>query len=192
MVIQLHNFYKKSQKPKPKSQEAGSMEKYVFESKDAAMKMANKIGMKNVHSHKSGDGKTLWMPGKNMQEFQSWYKEHSEGKYKYKDPKTGEIYQYERKGIYRKNGRALIPVRAAEYQGRKVKLGKPFLTPDGPKKRSVYVKNDKGNVVKVNFGDPNMKIKKNDPARRKSFRARHNCDNPGPRWKARYWSCKAW
>tara|TARA_R100001163_G_C5040000_1_gene178351 strand:- start:195 stop:812 length:618 start_codon:yes stop_codon:yes gene_type:complete len=81
---------------------------------------------------------------------------------------------------------------AAEYQGRKVKLGKPFLTPDGPKKRSVYVKNEKGNVVKVNFGDPNMKIKKNDPERRKSFRARHNCDNPGPRWKARYWSCKAW
>ncbi len=82
--------------------------------------------------------------------------------------------------------------KAVEYQGRKVKLGKPFLTPDGPKKRSVYVKNDKGNVVKVNFGDPNMKIKKNDPGRRKNFRARHNCDNPGPRWKARYWSCKAW
>jgi len=66
------------------------------------------------------------------------------------------------------------------------------LTPDGPKKSSVYVKNDKGNVVKVNFGDPNMEIKKDSPARRKSFRARHNCDNPGPRWKARYWSCKAW
>ena len=82
--------------------------------------------------------------------------------------------------------------KAAEYQGKKVKLGKPFLTPDGPKKRSVYVKNGSGNVVKVNFGDPNMKIKKNDPNRRKSFRARHNCDNPGPRWKARYWSCKAW
>jgi len=81
---------------------------------------------------------------------------------------------------------------AVEYQGRKVKLGKPFLTPDGPKKRSVYVKNEKGNVVKVNFGDPNMKIKKNDPGRRKNFRARHNCENPGPRWKARYWSCKAW
>jgi hypothetical protein len=81
---------------------------------------------------------------------------------------------------------------ASEYQGRKVTLNKPFLTPDGPKKRSVYVKNDKGNVVKVNFGDPNMKIKKSDPARRKSFRARHKCDNPGPKWKARYWSCKMW
>ena len=82
---------------------------------------------------------------------------------------------------------------AAEYQGRKVKLGKPFRTPDGPKKFSVYVKNDKGNVVKVNFGDPNMEIKKDNPARRKSFRARHKCDTaPGPRWKARYWSCKMW
>lgn len=81
---------------------------------------------------------------------------------------------------------------ASEYQGRKVTLNKPFRTPKGPKKMSVYVKNEKGNVVKVNFGDPNMTIKKSDPARRKSFRARHNCDNPGPKWKARYWSCRAW
>lgn len=80
----------------------------------------------------------------------------------------------------------------AEYHGRKVSLGKPFLTPDGPKKRSVYVKNAKGNVIKVNFGDPNMKIKKSIPARRKSFRARHHCQNPGPRTKANYWSCRAW
>ena len=80
----------------------------------------------------------------------------------------------------------------AEYQGRKVSLGKPFLTPDGPKKRSVYVKNPKGNVVKVNFGDKKMKIKKSNPKRRKSFRARHNCSNPGPRHRAKYWSCRAW
>jgi len=78
----------------------------------------------------------------------------------------------------------------AEYQGRKVTLNKPMK--GDVKKSKVYVKNAKGNVVKVNFGDPNMKIKKNIPARRKSFRARHNCDNPGPKWKARYWSCKAW
>ena len=72
-------------------------------------------------------------------------------------------------------------------------LNKPFRTSKGPKKFSVYVKNDKGNIVKVNFGDPNMEIKRDDPARRKSFRARHKCDvNPGPRWKARYWSCKMW
>ena len=84
---------------------------------------------------------------------------------------------------------------SSEIQGAKLKkvLNKPFRTPKGPKKFSVYVKNDKGNVVKVNFGDPNMEIKRDDPARRKSFRARHQCDtNPGPRWKAKYWSCKFW
>ena len=71
-------------------------------------------------------------------------------------------------------------------------LNKPFRTSGGPKKFSVYVKNEKGNIVKVNFGDPNMEIKRDDPARRKSFRARHNCDNPGPKTKAKYWSCKMW
>jgi hypothetical protein len=72
-------------------------------------------------------------------------------------------------------------------------LNKPFRTPKGPKKFSVYVKNEKNNIVKVNFGDPNMEIKRDDPARRKSFRARMKCDtNPGPRWKANYWSCKMW
>ena len=83
-------------------------------------------------------------------------------------------------------------VEAAEYDGRKVELNNPTRASDGKKKFTVYVKNEKGNVVKVNFGDPNMEIKKDNPARRKSFRARHNCDNPGPKWKARYWSCKAW
>jgi len=78
----------------------------------------------------------------------------------------------------------------SEYQGRKVKLNKPMA--GDVKKSKVYVKNEKGNVVKVEFGDPNMTIKKHIPARKKSFRARHNCDNPGPKWKARYWSCKAW
>lgn len=81
---------------------------------------------------------------------------------------------------------------ATEKNGKKVTLNKPFRTPDGPKKFSVYVKNDKGNVVKVNFGDPNMEIRRDDPERRKSYRARHNCDNPGPKWKANYWSCKMW
>jgi hypothetical protein len=71
-------------------------------------------------------------------------------------------------------------------------LGKPFLTPGGPKKRAVYVKNEKGNTIKVGFGDPNLSIKRDNPERKKSFRARHNCDNPGPRTKARYWSCKYW
>jgi hypothetical protein len=81
---------------------------------------------------------------------------------------------------------------ASEYQGRKVTLNKPFRTSNGPKKFAVYVKNESGNVVIVRFGDPNMTIKKNIPERRKSFRARHNCDNPGPKWKARYWACKSW
>ena len=78
----------------------------------------------------------------------------------------------------------------AEYRGRKVPLGKKMA--GDVKKSKVYVRGPKGNVVKVNFGDPNMTIKKSNPARRKSFRARHNCDNPGPRWKARYWSCRSW
>ena len=95
---------------------------------------------------------------------------------------------------------AEVDLDEAEYQGRKVKLGKP--TRGDVKKFKVYVKNPKGNVVKVNFGhggtsakkagQKTMKIKKSNPARRKSFRARHNCDNPGPRHKARYWSCRAW
>ena len=78
----------------------------------------------------------------------------------------------------------------AEYQGRSVPLGKPMK--GDVKKSKVYVKGPSGRVVKVNFGDKTMKIKKSNPARRKSFRARHNCANPGPRHKARYWSCRAW
>lgn len=79
----------------------------------------------------------------------------------------------------------------ATYKGRKVSLNRPFRTPGGSKKSAVYVK--AGNKVKiVRFGDPKMTIKKHNPARRKSFRARHNCANPGPKTKARYWSCKAW
>jgi len=85
----------------------------------------------------------------------------------------------------------------AEYQGRKVKLNKPMR--GDVKKFKVYVKNDKGNVIKVNFGHggtsakrPTMRIRKSNPKARKSFRARHNCDNPGPKTKARYWSCRKW
>ena len=89
------------------------------------------------------------------------------------------------------------PIDEAEYQGRKVKLGKPMA--GDVKKFKVYVKNPKGNIVKVNFGHggssvkgKSMRIRKNNPAARRSFRARHNCDNPGPRHKARYWSCRKW
>jgi hypothetical protein len=96
---------------------------------------------------------------------------------------------------------ATAQVQEAEYQGRKVPLGKPMR--GDVKKFKVYVKDPKtGNVKKVNFGhggksakragEKTLSIKKSNPARRKSFRARHNCDNPGPRTKARYWSCRAW
>lgn len=87
-------------------------------------------------------------------------------------------------------------INEAEYQGRKVKLGKPMQ--GDVKKFKVYVKNPQGNVVKVNFGhkgkgnEKTMKIRKSNPQARKNFRARHNCDNPGPRHKARYWSCRKW
>ena len=96
-------------------------------------------------------------------------------------------YDYDIEDVYNEYDKMIAK------EKKKVKLNKPFRTPDGPKKFSVYVKNDKGNVVKVNFGDPNMEIRRDDDARRKSFRARHKCDtNPGPKYKARYWSCKFW
>jgi hypothetical protein len=78
----------------------------------------------------------------------------------------------------------------AKYQGKEVPLNKKL--PGDVKKSKVYVKKPDGKVVKVNFGDKKMRIKKSNPARRKSFRARHNCANPGPKWKARYWSCRSW
>ncbi len=84
----------------------------------------------------------------------------------------------------------------ATYRGKKVTLNKPSRVSKGEpgygrKKSKVYVK-DGAKIKKVMFGDPKMTIKKNNKARRKSFRARHNCDNPGPKTKAKYWSCKAW
>ena len=105
---------------------------------------------------------------------------------------------YEMVGTKKKNGKTVpncVPkneeIEEATYQGREVPLNKPMA--GDVKKSKVYVDLDgDGKATKVNFGDKNMKIKKNIPARRKSFRARHNCDNPGPKDKARYWSCKAW
>ena len=81
----------------------------------------------------------------------------------------------------------------AEKKKGKAPLNKPFRLPSGSKKKfGVYVKNDKGNIVMVKFGDPNMSIKRDNPERRKAYRARHGCDNPGPKYKANYWSCKMW
>jgi hypothetical protein len=115
---------------------------------------------------------------------------------KYKEAATDDERDAIAKQIddYTRQKRAIVPddweLEEAKYQGREVPLGKPMA--GDVKKSKVYVKGPKGNVVKVNFGDKKMKIKKSNPKRRKSFRARHNCDNPGPRWKARYWSCRAW
>jgi hypothetical protein len=107
------------------------------------------------------------------------------------------IYEDEDGSVQNTNFIADDMLNEAEYQGRKVQLGK--IMQGDIKKFKVYVKNDKGKVVKVNFGfggksakGKRMVIKKNNPKRRKSFRARHNCENPGPRWKPRYWACKTW
>jgi GrpB-like predicted nucleotidyltransferase (UPF0157 family) len=85
-----------------------------------------------------------------------------------------------------------MEIEEAEYQGKKVTLNKPVRSSNGPKKFHVYVRNDKGNVVKVNFGDPNMEIRKDNPKARKSFRARHKCDQKKDKTTAGYWSCKKW
>jgi hypothetical protein len=77
----------------------------------------------------------------------------------------------------------------AEYKGRKVNLNKPFRTPKGPRKFAVYTKNENGKVVLVRFGQPGMRVRNDDPAASKSFRARMRCDSPGPRWKPRWWAC---
>jgi hypothetical protein len=149
----------------------------------------------NIRKKKEREGKKYRpaKPGdKDRPDPEAWKKAGAE--YVYENPKTGERFNYIRQGNYKKDGVALVyKGKAAEYQGRKVTLNKPFLTPDGPKKRSVYVRNDKGNIVKVNFGSKEMKIRKSNPEARKSFRARHKCDtNPGPKWKAKYWSCLQW
>jgi hypothetical protein len=99
------------------------------------------------------------------------------------------------KGIY--EGKEVIldvpfleeEINEAEYRGRKVNLNKPFRTPSGPRKFGVYTKNEKGNIVKVGFGEPGMRVRNADPARARSFRKRMRCDNPGPKWKPRYWAC---
>ena len=112
-------------------------------------------------------------------------------------PKNETLYEDEYGSVEETNFVVGDLLTEAEYQGRKVQLGK--VMQGDVKKSKVYVKNDKGKVVKVNFGfggksahGKRMVIKKNNPERRKNFRARHNCENPGPRWKPKYWSCRAW
>jgi len=107
---------------------------------------------------------------------------------------------YRMVGWKKKNGKRVpncVPIEDGKpepmkEEDEKKTLNKPFRLKGDNKKFGVYVKNDKGNTVLVKFGDPNMEIKRDDPERRKAFRARHNCDDPGPKWKARYWSCRQW
>jgi predicted kinase/nicotinic acid mononucleotide adenylyltransferase len=114
-------------------------------------------------------------------------------KKKYQDDTPGQTCEEEDWGCWCSEENLLeSELQEAEYQGKKVTLNDPVRSSDGKKKFHVYVKNEKDNIIKLGFGDPNMEIKRDDPARRKSFRARHNCSDPGPKWKARYWSCYQW
>jgi hypothetical protein len=191
------------------SGDPGEMQEYVFVNKDMAIEKSKMIGMNGVvHEEKLGDGTTVYIPGPSDEMFNSWYRRkkmehmrrmseapnHYDESMMHKDHKEeeGKIHKDEEAKMH-KDEEAEAPNHYKSYGDKHVKLNKPFRTPDGPKKFSVYVKNEKGNVVKVNFGDPNMEIRRDDPDRRRNFRARHQCDtNPGPKWKARYWSCKMW
>jgi hypothetical protein len=194
----------------------------VIELDDAALEMLTNEGLTflegevvNEEKQKGVDGKACWKGYKRMGTKQKGGKtvdncvkmgedldesglQYYTGKKKYGKDGMSALAQAGRAGaseeelgkIKDKFKKEDADVDEAKYQGREVQLGKKMA--GDVKKSKVYVKNAKGNVVKVNFGDKKMRIKKSNPARRKSFRARHNCKNPGPRWKARYWSCRSW
>lgn len=173
---------------------------WIFVDREDAMRVAQHIGLHGIFKHVGSDGREYWIPGQTQDEFMFWLEIQDEI-----DKNPPIVSKMDPNQLAEKDVHITHPIheylepqqlendiiQAAEKSA-KVKLNKPFRTPSGPKKFSVYVKNDKGNVVKVNFGDPNMSIKRDDPERRKSYRARHNCDNPGPKFKANYWSCKMW
>lgn len=159
------------------------------EYKDSALhqrvvEKADKLFPKNSYT------KNLWI-------LREYKKRGGQVKYKGEKPKNGTIKKQVTSESY--DGRKqeyLFKVRFENYElaseKKKVHLNKPFRTPGQRKKFAVYVKNDKGNIVLVRFGDPKMEIKRDDPKRRKSFRARHHCESPGPKWKAQYWACQTW
>ena len=134
------------------------------------------------------DGKVADIKGQ-IAELEAEQEENEFGSYAY-DTVNGELQYLYAKLDKAEKGVAEGDVDEAKYQGREVPLGKKMA--GDVKKSKVYVRKPNGNIVKVNFGDKKMRIKKSNPARRKSFRARHNCANPGPRHKARYWSCRSW
>ena len=145
------------------------MEDYLFSTPEGAEKKSQEIGFNGeIHESTLADGTKLYSPAKTEDEFINWYRKN--------DPDAEEE----------------LGATAAEYQGRKVTLNKPFRTKGGAKKFAVYIKNSNGNVVIVRFGDPNMEIKRDDPKRRKAFRDRHNCSEKKDKTSAGYWSCKMW
>jgi hypothetical protein len=155
---------------------------------------------KSVHRREDGEDQEIWMqwnPETNKVEYGYM---HEGGEYGHKHAYYDNLEDLvahiaeedEEKHPCKSGGECKCGGRCASSKKKTVKLNKPFRTPGGPKKFSVYVKNEKGNVVKVNFGDPNLSIKRDQPSRRKNFRARHHCENPGPKTKAKYWSCKMW
>ena len=147
-------------------------QKYEEDVEEGAMP-ASVIRIKEKIRLMSDDEKKEYFKGKTREQLQQMARRHGYG---------------ENSDVYAKY--ATQGVDEAKYQGREVPLGKKMA--GDVKKSKVYVRKPNGNIVKVNFGDKKMRIKKSNPARRKSFRARHNCANPGPRHKARYWSCRSW
>ena len=183
------------------------MEDYLFSTPEGARKKSQEIGFDGeIHESTLADGTRLYSPARTEDEFIKWYRKN--------DPDAEEEFEVRSNfdksdcGIdsnmgcgcgcggevvaYEDWGEDEETYTAAKYKGRTVTLNKPFRTQGASKKFGVYTKNEKGNVVLVRFGDPNMEIKRDDPKRRKAFRDRHNCDSPGPKWKARYWSCRQW
>jgi hypothetical protein len=152
------------------------MEDYIFSTPEGARKKSREIGFNGeIHSDKMADGTMMYFPAKDEKTFQEWFDKN--------DSHTASE-DYEDWGE--------TNVTAAEYQGRKVTLNKPFRTPGQRKKFAVYTTNSSGKVIIVRFGDPNMEIKRDDPKRRKAFRDRHNCDTAKDKTTPRYWSCRQW
>ena len=152
------------------------MEDYLFTTPEGAIKKSKEIGFDGeIHDSTLADGTKLYSPAKTEDEFIEWYRENDPDA----EEELGAVFANE-------------TMEAAEYKGRKVTLNKPFRTPKQSKKFAVYVKNPKGNIIIVRFGDPNMEIKRDDPKRRKAFRDRHNCAEKKDKTTAGYWSCRQW
>ena len=159
-------------KSHPRASVEAAMEDYIFIDKSKAEEKSKEIGFDGeTHTSTTADGETLYFPAKTEEEFLTWYRKN--------DPDAEEELGDE-------------PMEAAEYQGKKVTLNKPFRTPGKKKKFGVYVQNSAGNVIIVRFGDPNMEIKRDDPKRRKAFRDRHNCAEKKDKTTPGYWSCYQW